>query len=492
MFLRSSRAGFVRKAALAILPAALITAGYAGTATASTSQESLIQDDAIFGSSDPNVQTEGFDTADGLGAGTIHTLVGWTSLAPGRDDSKKPSGFDGSSPKDYPATAWDHIDDLVRNATKRHWSILMTPTGPTPKWATGCSSANCRPKPAEYQKFVQALATRYSGKYRDENQGGGKLPKVKRFSLWNEPNEKGWLMPQSTGVNAGVYRDLFNGGVKGLKKAKYRGQLLLGDMAPLHNSLLFWANLMCVDLKGKVLKGKAAKKADCKSGKKLKRFPVDGIAIHPYDRGGRPPFKKPKKYDVNLVGLPKLEALLDKAAKVGVVKKRIPIYFTEFGVSTRPEETKFGVTYEQQAEAINHAEYVGYLNKRVKSYAQYELNNDAAISIFQTGLRTLFQTNGVVTNKQPTVDAYRMPLFVVGKATKATVWGGFRPAGKQRVAIQVGKGSSFKTIKTVKTSKYGYFQVRGIKVGSGKQVRLEWSGRGQTTHSRVAKVEKRV
>ena len=261
----------------------------------------------------------------------------------------------------------------------------MTPTGPTPKWATGCSGVNCRPKPAEYQKFVQALATRYSGKYKDENQGGGTLPKVQRFSLWNEPNEKGWLLPQSTGVNAGIYRGLVTGGMAGLKKAKFKGPILLGDMAPLHNSLLFWANLMCIDLKGKVLKGKAATKADCKSGKKLKRFAVDGVSIHPYDRGGQPPFKKPKKYDVNLAGLPKLEALLDKAGKLGVLKKNIPIYFTEFGVSTRPEETKFGVTYTQQAEAINHAEYVGYLDKRVKSYAQYELNNDSGDRVLPDG-----------------------------------------------------------------------------------------------------------
>jgi hypothetical protein len=336
---------------------------------------------------------------------------------------------------------------------------------------------------------VQALATRYSGKYKDENQGGGTLPKVQRFSIWNEPDEKGWLQPNSTGVNAGIYRGLVTAGMAGLKKAKFRGPILLGETAPLHNSLLFWANLLCIDINGNVLKGSAAKKANCTSGKKLKRFAVTGIAHHPYDRGGTPPFKKPAKYDVNLVGLPKLEALLDKAGKLGILKKNIPIYFTEFGVSTKPEEKKFGVSYTQQAEAINHVEYVGYTDKRVKSYAQYELNNDANIDFFQTGLRTLFP--GTLTNKEPTVDAYRMPLYAFGSASKATVWGGVRPKGKQKVDIQVGKGTTFKTVKTVTTSSSGYFLAKGIKVGSGNSVRLEWNtGAVGLLHSRVAKVAK--
>jgi hypothetical protein len=490
MFLRSSRAGFVRKVALAVAPATMLLAGYAGPATASTSQFSLIQDDRVFASQNPDQQTEGFDAADSVGAGTIHTLLLWAQIAPGRDDTSKPS-FDATNPNAYPSGNWDKYDNLVLNAKKRGMKILMTPTGPTPRWAGACAPIkdveyNCRPKAADYQAFVQAAATRYSGKFK--NASGVTLPKVDMWSLWNEPNEKGWIQPNSTGVNAGIYRNLVYGGLAGLKKAKARQPVLLGETAPLHNALLFWQNLFCMDAKGKALKGSKAKKADCKSGKYAKKFAVAGIAHHPYDRGGSAPFKKPKKNDINLIGVPKLESLLDTAASKKLIKKRIPVYFTEFGVTTKP--AKFGVSPTSQAESINRVEFIGYNDKRIKSYAQYELDDDRAIVTFQTGLRTANDPFGG-TPKQPTWDAYRMPLYVTGSVNKARVWGGVRIGAKKKVAIQTGKGSSFKTIKTVTVNKYGYIDVKNVKVGKGKSVRLEFKSGSDTFHSRVAKVAKK-
>jgi hypothetical protein len=50
------------------------------------------------------------------------------------------------------------------------------------------------------------VVKRYNGRTRDENQGGGVLPKVDRFSVWNEPNLKGWIQP--TSQNAKIYRSL--------------------------------------------------------------------------------------------------------------------------------------------------------------------------------------------------------------------------------------------------------------------------------------------
>jgi hypothetical protein len=494
MFLRSSRAGFVRKVALAVAPATILLAGYAGPATASTSQFSLIQDDRVFASENPAAQTEGFDAADSVGAGTIHTLLLWAQIAPGRESTTKPS-FDATNPNAYPSGAWDKYDNLVLNAKQRGMKILMTPTGPTPRWAGGCapvdstSPYNCRPKAADYKAFVQAAATRYSGKFK--NAAGRTLPKVDMWSLWNEPNEKGWIQPNSTGVNAGIYRALVYSGLAGLKKAKARQPVLLGETAPLHNALLFWQNLFCMDAKGKALKGSKAKKADCKSGKYAKKFAVAGVAHHPYDRGGTAPFKKPKKNDINLTGVPKLESLLDKAGSKKLIKRKVPIYFTEFGVTTKP--AKFGVSYSSQAEAINRVEFIGYDDKRIKSYAQYELDDDRAIpNTFQTGLRDVLENAPFGgTPKQPTWDAYRMPLYVTGSVNKARVWGGVRIGAKKKVAIQTGKGSSFKTIKTVKVNKYGYINVKNVKVGKRKSVRLEFKSGSETFHSRVAKVAKR-
>ena len=68
-----------------------------------------------------------------------------------------------------------------------------------PAWASRCKKgkkATCKPRPKAYGAFVTALGRRYSGRYADENQGGGLLPRVSRWSLLNEPNQPGWLTPQ--------------------------------------------------------------------------------------------------------------------------------------------------------------------------------------------------------------------------------------------------------------------------------------------------------
>ena len=82
----------------------------------------------------------------------------------------------------------------------------------------------CRPNAKQFGLFVRALGTRYSGTYADENQGGGTLPRVDRWSMWNEPNQPGWLNPQSTSVGgrrvitaARIYRDLARSGFASLR-----------------------------------------------------------------------------------------------------------------------------------------------------------------------------------------------------------------------------------------------------------------------------------
>ena len=101
MTLRSPRSEFVRKALLALAPAVLLLAT-AGSASAATKFDSIMQDDRLF--ANPATQADSLDTADGLGVDVIHTIVGWRSLAPSADAKKKPKGFNGADPGDYDAT----------------------------------------------------------------------------------------------------------------------------------------------------------------------------------------------------------------------------------------------------------------------------------------------------------------------------------------------------------------------------------------------------
>jgi hypothetical protein len=478
----------VRKALLALAPAVLLLAT-AGSASAATKFDSIMQDDRLF--ANPATQAESLDTADGLGVDVIHTIVGWRGLAPSVDAKKKPKGFNAADPGDYDPEGWDRFDDLVRGAKARGIQVLMSPAGPIPDWATECKKPGkfnvCSPKASEYQLFMTAVAKRYSGRYKDENQGNGTLPKVDRMSIWNEPNLRAWIDPTKNA--AAKYRELVYAGEKGISKGKYRGKLYIGETAPLNNSLKFWRELFCIDTKGKVLTGKAATKVGC-TGRKIKRFKAVGIAHHPYTRGGTPPFKKaPKSTDMTLYETQsRLVKVLDQGAKVGAIKRNLPIYFTEFGVSTDPPDTKFGVPFAEQAEAINRAELIAYDQKRVFGFTQFQLSDDTGtgqeegqIQTFQTGLRTR------ANEEKPSFGAYRTPLFAVKSGSGARVWGGARPGAGKQVEIQTGSNGNFTTVKTATVDRYGYIDQQ-IDASSG-DVRLKWAGPSGDVFSRVAKVE---
>src|SRR4051794_24152608 len=149
-----------------ILPVAILAvlAIAVPTAQASTTQESIFQDDNVLLSSSSGA---GLDQVKGLGANTVHTLVFWTRLAPNVNSRTKPSG-DLTNPNTYNASAWAPYDALVRGAAARGIQVLMTPTGFTPLWAQ-CKHPgkfrNCQPNAKYFQSFVTAVGKRYSGSF---------------------------------------------------------------------------------------------------------------------------------------------------------------------------------------------------------------------------------------------------------------------------------------------------------------------------------------
>jgi hypothetical protein len=488
MTLRSPRSEFVRKALLVLAPAVLLLAT-AGSASASTKQETILQDDRLFG--DPGQQIAALDVADSLGVDTIHTVVVWDTLAPANNSRRKPRGFNGADPGDYDPEKWDRFDTLVREADSRGIDLLMSPAGPVPTWASLCRRPGtpkvCQPSPKEYEAFFTAVVKRYSGRYRDENQGGGVLPKVDRLSVWNEPNLKGWLQPTSS--NVAQYRELFYAAERALRKGRQpRAQLLFGEVAPL-KSLRFYQQLFCIDARGGLLKGRAATKAGCKPGRRIKRLKATGIAHHPYARGGAPPFKKTGRDDITLRDIDKLTNVLAQGAKQGAIKRNLKIYITEFGISSDPPSEKFGVSLSKQAEELNHSEFVAYDNKSINSFAQFQLSDDTNIGQggdavnFQTGLR--FGDN----TEKPSFAAFRMPIYVTRAGSQVRVWGGVRPGAGDRVDIQTESGGTFSTVRTVTVDRFGYID-ENIATPSGK-TRLRWTAPGgQEFTSRDASINK--
>ena len=170
-----------------------------------------------------------------------------------------------------------------------------------------------------------------------------------------------------------------------------------------------------------------------------KRLNVTGYAHHPYGRGGsRPPLSRTNAGEITIG----IAVAADAPARPGrarqAIPARLPIHYTEHGWQTNPPDQLFGVTQDQQAEYINQSDWIAYNNARVHTVAQYKLVDDENIgSGFQMGLKLL---DGTI---KPAYDAYKLPIWVSGTGTEATVYGQVRPAdngGAQTVEIQRAAG----------------------------------------------------
>ena len=498
--------------------------GLAAPAAASTTQESVFEDEHVLLSQGPEAQARGLDEMRALGADTIRTLVYWNSIAPSPRSKKRPAGFAGRNPAAYPAGSWDRYDDLVRGAAARGMEILFTPSSPIPAWASDCKGSvaarrTCRPHAKLFGDFVRALGTRYSGTYADENQGGGVLPRVDRWSIWNEPNIAGWLTPQyvlagrrARLVAPGIYRRLVSAGTGALRATGHASDvMLLGETAPIGSSpslvtsdpdlsrkqkrrelaklkstpTAFLEGLFCMDSRGRRLTGGAARALKCGGGGRLA---VSGYAHHPYTVGAfRPLNQKPPSGGITITTSSRLKRLLDRGARRGRIRRSLPIWYTEFGFQTNPPD-RAGVSFAKQAEFLNQADWIAFNDRRVRSVAQYKLLDETSIVSFQTGLR---RSNGAL---KPAYDAYRLPIWVVRRGSSVRVFGQVRPAADraaETVEIQNGSGGSFTTVQTVPvTSAKGHFAVN-VPARAGTW-RLRWTpAGGATVVSREARAAKR-
>jgi hypothetical protein len=446
-----------------VLLAAVLALAAAPAAHASSTQKSFFQDDRLLTSTNPVEQSNALDTLSYLGVDTIHTVVNWSRIT----GQVKPSNP--SDPATYPIGNWDAYDALVRGASARGIKVMMSPAGPVPNFASGCkrnTNKACRPRASAYKQFVTALGKRYSGTYVDEDQDQTRLPAVGQWTMWNEPNLSSWLYPQTVRrrpVGASLYRSLVYAGTAALRATGHRRNLILvGETAPIGGNSRntaprdFLLGLFCVDGRGHKLRGRKAKTLGCR---KAKRIQAGGLSHHPYSRGASVPTgrrQKPGSLTMGVIG--KFVPILRAARHSRVAPRKLGVYLTEFGVTTRPPDRKFGVPLSRQAQYINEIDYLAYKRPWIKSVSQFQLADDINLGThtFQTGL--LFGNN----SPKPSFAAYRTPIFVVKKHGRVEIFGQVRPGGARKVRIQFRKkgAKTYKTVVSKRTNRAGYIDVR--------------------------------
>jgi hypothetical protein len=480
-----------------------------------------------------------------LGVGVVRLSMAWNAVAPSAQSSTEPRGFNASNPAAYPAGAWAPYDAVVRDAHADGIAVDLSLAGPPPAWATGANKPSgggypsWEPSAAQYGKFVQAVGTRYSGRY-------GGLPKVHYWEIWNEPNFGSDLTPQAikgstVSVAPMMYRGLVDAAWSGLRNSGHKGDtVILGNLDARGQSarpgraapeglpgnfgatkpMQFIRTLYCVNGSYREMRGKLAAEVGCPTNAAGSRrfraahpglFQAPGFADHPYPVNLPPNRASSKDPDfVEFNELPRFASALDRLQRTYGSGHHFSIYNNEYGYITNPpnySKASHFVSPTTAAAYINWAEYLSWKNSRIASTMQFLLYDPDPVHApeyggFASGL--LFYGG----KPKPSYDAYRLPFFMPVSATRKgrslEVWGSARPAHtyhNETVQVQFQRGSrgAWKTVRSVKlTNVQGYFDVR-IVFPAGGSVRLAWtypagSGdalAGQTVFSRTAKVSVR-
>jgi hypothetical protein len=446
----------MRRLLCALAGAALVALLAPPHASAKRSQFMIFQATREVRSADPAVRARALDEVEALGVHWLRVVLYWQDVAPQADARSVPS-VDETDPSAYDWTIYDRV---LAGARARGIRVLVTVSGPGPRWATRSREDRVtRPSPTRFRRFVTAVGRRYGRQ-------------IDYWSVWNEPNHPQFLAPQySRGrpYSPRLYRQLYRAARSGLERSgNARDRVLMGETAPRGNSnvvapLEFLRGSLC-------LTSSYRKRRGCGS------LDVDGWAHHPYTTSKGPWFVSDNRDDVTIGSLSRLTRALDRARRARVVRKRVDLYLTEFGVQSRPDPIA-GVSETRQAEYRSIGELIAYRNPRVRAFSQYLMRDDLPrpgraylrYGGFESGLR---HSGG---EAKLAYDGFRLPL-VAERGSRTRLWGLVRPAlGATTVRIEYrNRGSSkWRTLKRDRTDARGYWATT-TSYRPGRSYRVRW------------------
>jgi hypothetical protein len=404
--------------ALALLPLALAVPGRAG---ASTAVRYGVQDDAWlrFG---PGTLAARLNRLSSLGVDVVRVNVQWPEVEPRR------GVYD-----------WNGYDPVVRGLHARGIEPVLTLVS-TPAWANGGRGPNRAPSSgASFAAFAGHAARRW--------------PFVRRWLVWNEPNQRRWLRPTSPSV---YVTRLLNPAYAAIHRAAPGALVGGGVTAPRGStggvSPVAW------------IAGMAAAHAR-----------LDAYAHNPYPLS---PSETPLAggcghcATITMATLPRLVADVRRA--FGPATR---IWLSEYGYQTNPPDRFLGVSDAKQAAYLADAAMRAFLTPRVDLLVQYLVRDEPDLGGWQSGLLT---ASGAA---KPSYAAFRLPLAIARRTASAvTLWGQVRPGrGPQRYVLEARQSGGWKVVGGVaRTGVRGAF-VRTVAAGAGTRFRVVLLSRGLTS-----------
>lgn len=419
--------------------------------------ETTLQDDALFLHRAPAEVRASARRLKDLGADRLRLTAGWGELSPApRARRVPPAPFDASDSATYPDGAFRRLDTAVRAAHDAGLEVMLDVAFWAPRWAVRRGSGNGRerwwPDADRFGEFAEALAKRYSGGFRDPALPARRLPAVRMWTPWNEPNHPSFLAPQWTSRRSGrarrpqsphVYRAMYESAHAAIKRVSESNRVLLGGTASTGSSrpgggvrpLAFVRALACVDARLRPLGV-----PECRGFRPLRS---DGFAHHPYARATTPGTPAAHPDDVPLADMGRLSALLGALAERGRLASRPDIYVTEFGYETREDDPYAPFGRVEQAEFLGWSAWLAHREPDTRMFAQFLLQDiDPRESGRLLGTRGfyrdwqsgLFDAEG---RAKPAAQAFKLPFWARREGPLVVFWGEVRPnRGTENVRVE--------------------------------------------------------
>ncbi len=414
---------FVRFAVIALL----ITLAMSALGTSQAEAASGVQ----YGLTDDAWLMDGSGTLDSrvaqleaLGVQVVRLTIRWDQVAHTRPAVA-------TDPTD-PAYAWARPDAVLDALRAAGISVVLQLVG-TPSWANGGRASNVAPASGStFGAFATAAATRYQW--------------IKRWLIWNEPNQVRWLRPTTPAVYTGRLLNPAYGAIHAVISA---AQVAGGGTAPRGStggvSPVAWI-----------------------AGMNAAHARLDAYAHNPYPLD-------PKRESPRTGGCASCTtitmATIDKLVTlVGRDFGRARIWLTEYGYQSNPPDKFLGVPLALQARYVGEGAYVAYRTPRVDLLIHFLYRDEPDLARFQSGLVTLEDVH------KPAFSAFQLPLAQISRTGSQTLlWGQLRAPGAGSTArLERRTGTRWQSLGALRVGTTGFFNWAGtlprgsiVRVGAG-------------------------
>jgi hypothetical protein len=443
---------------LPLLAALTAAAGLAAAAPARASHDaevSIMDDQLLLGRSQAYVDQQ-MATFQALGVDRVRVSAFWDGSSPSAASRRKPAGFDVANPND-PRYQWWATDRVVYSAVTHGLKVMLTITTPAPLWAvrpTRNRNRVWRPNASLFGQYAEAVARRYG-------------PLVDHYGIANEPNQGGWLQPQSGRgglVSPHLYRAMVQAAYPRINAADPGSVALIGNLASSGSRargrrapirpLAFLRAMACVDSRYRPLHG-----GSCRH---FRPVPADAIGHHPYEFFSPPNRPTRNRDDAGIGDSRRLLRVVDRLVRRGRIKpgkgRRLSVFYTEFGYQTNPPDPFAGISLRRQNRYLQQAAYLVWRTPRIHGLNQFRLTDGALRGHGLSAFRE-FQSGLLFANRRakPSFRSFPNPFVIAG----GRCWGQVRPGGAHAVELQraAHRRGPFRTARRVRTDSHGYFSV---------------------------------